>query len=42
VRPVLTWKPRDSGFVQAQMEIGTAIEKYYAMPMSFFDWSAKQ
>jgi hypothetical protein len=42
VRPVWNWKPRDCGFIQAQIEIGTAIEKYYAMPMSFFDWSAKQ
>jgi hypothetical protein len=42
VKPILSWKPRDSGFVQAQMEIGTAIERYYDMPMSFFDWSAER
>ena len=42
LKPILNWKPRDSGFVQAQMEIVTAIQRYYAMPMSFFDWSAKR
>ena len=42
VKPVLDWRPRDNGYVQAQMEIGAAIERYYEMPMSFFDWSAKR
>jgi hypothetical protein len=41
LKPILDWKPRDNGYVQAQMEIGTAIEKYFGMPMSRFDWSAK-
>ena len=42
VKPILNWRPRDNGYVQAQIEIGTAIETYFETPMSFFDWSAKQ
>jgi hypothetical protein len=42
LKPVWDWKPRDNGYVQAQMQIGTAIEKYFGTPMSLFDWSAKK
>jgi hypothetical protein len=42
VKPILDWDPRDNGYVQAQMEMVTAIETYFGMPVSYFDWSAKQ
>jgi hypothetical protein len=42
LKPVLDWRPRDSGYVQAQAEIGAAIQRFFDMPMSFFEWSAKQ
>jgi hypothetical protein len=41
LKPIWDWRPRDNGYVQAQMQIGTAIEKYFGTPMSLFDWSAK-
>jgi hypothetical protein len=34
LKPVLDWRPRDNGYVQAQAEISAAIERFFDMPMS--------